>query len=580
MERRLAAILYADLVGYSRLMGDDEAGTLTALKAARNEIVDPAISKHGGRIVKQTGDGILAEFGSAVAAVEAAHEIQTAMAGRNAEPSDGPAMDFRIGINIGDVLVDQDDIFGDGVNIAARLESRAEPGGVLISGVVHDQVQGRLDLSIEHVGELMLRNIAKPVRAYRLTGIRGGETVAANSAPALPIKPSIAVLPFTNMSGDPGQEYFSDGMTEDIITELSRFRGLFVIARNSSFAYKGKSVDLREVGGELGVQYLLEGSVRRSGGRIRVNAQLIDTETNHHIWAERYDRQSEDVFAVQDELTETIAATLEARLGAAAQDRARRKPPGSLQAYDYFLRGQAVICRTAEDNLHAREAYHKAIELDPGCARAWAGVALSYVLDWTSRWGDSLESALDRALEAAQKAVALDNLDGHAHRILGSVLLQRGEHERAREHLELALRQNPNDANSYSSLANLMSFMRETEAANKAIATAIRLNPHHPSWYLWCQAFAYIVGGSYEEAVAALKTAIARYPDFVTPHRQLAVCYVRLGLGADARKEVSEILRLDPGYTLARLAERLPFRFPEDREQYLADLRRAGVPED
>lgn len=581
MERRLAAILCADLVGYSRMMGQDEAGTLTAINAVRAEVLDPLIANYSGRVVKSTGDGILAEFSSAVAAVEAAHEIQVGMARRNNEFSADLPMQFRIGINLGDIMIEDGDIFGDGVNVAARLEARADPGAVLISGIVHDQVRKHLDLSFHYVGELQLKNIADPVRAYRLASDISGEAhTSSKGSPALPDKPSVAVLPFNNMSGNEAQEYFSDGITEDIITELSRFRGLFVIARNSSFTYKGKAVNVQQVGRELGVHYVLEGSVRLSGNRIRVNAQLIDTETGHHVWAERYDRGSEDVFAVQDELTETIAATLEGRVGAAAQERARRKPPGSLKAYDYVLRGEAIISRTSEDNRRAREMFLKATELDPDCARAWAGIAMSNLIDWLSRWGNDLTKALDQAYTAARKAVALDELDGHSHRVLGNILLQQGEFDRSREHLEWALGRNPNDANSYCSLGALLTCVREPQKALKAIATAIRLNPHHPSWYLWYRAAAQIMEGSCDEAVASLRTALARFPDFVTPRRHLAVCYMRLGRESDARAEVAEILRLDPGYNLASLAERLRFKHPEDSERYLDDLRRAGVPEE
>ncbi len=577
MERRLAAILCADMVGYSRMMSGDEAGTLTALKSIRRDIIDPTISAHRGRIVKQTGDGLLAEFPSAVAAVEAARGIQTEIAHRNSVPSSERPMQFRIGINLGDIIIEEDDIFGDGVNIAARLESRADPGAILVSAAVHDQVARRLKLAFEAVGELDLKNITGPVRAYRIAGPAEGSGHVAG--PALPEKPSIAVLPFTNMGGDAAQEYFSDGITEDVITELSRFRGLFVIARNSSFVYKGRSVNVRDVGQELGVQYVLEGSVRPSGQHIRVNAQLIDAETGHHVWAERYDRRSDDIFAVQDELTETIAATLEARVGAAAQERVRRKPPGSLKAYDYVLRGESIISRTSEDNRRAREMFLKATELDPDCARAWAGIAMSELIDWLSRWGDDPAKALDQAYTAARKAVALDDLDGHSHRILGNILLQQGEFDRSGEHLEWALSRNPNDANSYCSLGALFNCVRELQKALTAIATGIRLNPHHPSWYLWYRAAAQIMEGSYEEAVASLRTALTRFPDFVTPHRHLAVAYMRLGRESDARMEVAEILKLDPGYNLANLAERLRFKYLEDSERYLDDLRRAGMPD-
>lgn len=575
-QRRLAAVVSADVVGYSRLMGRSERGTLAALKAHRVELIDPAIASHGGRTVKTTGDGLLLEFPSVVAAVNCCVAVQDGMARRNANVADAEAIRFRVGIHLGDVIADGDDIFGDGVNIAARLQEAAEPGSIVISAIVHNYLDEETAQDFVDRGERELKNIRRPVRIWQ----RPSGTAETPSEPlTLPDKPSIVVLPFTNMSGDPEQEYFSDGITEDIITALSRFRGLFVIARNSSFAYKSHAVNVRDIGRELGVSYILEGSVRRLRDRIRVTAQLVDAESGRHHWAERYDRQAEDIFAVQDELTETIAATLEGRLGAAAQERAESKHPGNLNAYDYVLRGQTIISRDPESNRCARNMYIRATELDPRCARAWSGIAMSHLLDWTGRWGDSFDTALDEALAASRKAVAIDTFDGHSHRIHGAVLLQLGDHDAALDHIELALRQNPNDANSHCSLGYLLSFVREPGRALEAIKTAIRLNPHHPSWYLWYQAFAQIVANEYEFAAASLRSALARYPDFVTPHRHLAVCYIRLGREDDARKEATEILRLDPGYGLAALAERLPFKYPDDSQRYLDDLRKAGLPE-
>jgi adenylate cyclase len=583
MERRLAAILAADVVGYSRLVGLDEAGTLAAVKFCRTELIEPPVARHGGRIVKLMGDGILAEFSSAAAAVECAGDIQAGMARYNSDIEDDRLILLRIGVNLGDIVFEDGDIFGDGVNIAARLEARADPGGILMSSVVYDQVRNKLDLAFESVGELDLKNIAEPVRAYRVAADPSVELAVAAVKPsdssALPDRPSVAVLPFANMSGDADQEYFSDGITEDIITELSRFRNLFVIARNSSFAYKGRAVNIREVGRDLGVHYVLEGSVRRAGARVRVTAQLIGAGTGHHIWAERYDRQLKDIFAVQDELTETIAATLEGQVGVAARDRATRKTPQNLRAYDYVLRGQAIITRSYKDHLRSREMFEDALRLDPGSARAWVALANNYLLDFTSGWGESPENSLEEAFRLARKAAQLDGADSYPHRILSSMHCMKGQYEEAQNHSRRALRLNPNDANAYGSQAMLLIYIGKPDEALEAIKTAIRLNPHHPSWYWWHQAFALLMAGDSEAAVTPLKEALSRYPDFVTPHRHLAVCYMRLGREEEARDEVAEIIKIDPGYNLKSLSARLPFKDPADSQRYLDDLRRAGVPE-
>jgi adenylate cyclase len=583
MERKLAAILAADVVGYSRLVGLDEAGTLAAVKSCRTELIEPSVDRHGGRVVKLMGDGILAEFPSAAAAVESASDIQIGMVQRNSDIPDDRRIFLRIGVNLGDIVFEDGDIFGDGVNIAARLEARADPGAILMSSVDYDQVRNKLDLAFESVGDLELKNIAEPIRAYKVASdpsvVSAVPTAKPSGAPTLPDRPSVAVLPFANMSGDADQEYFSDGITEDIITELSRFRNLFVIARNSSFTYKSRAVNIQEVGRDLGVHYILEGSVRRAGNRVRVTAQLIDAETGHHIWAERYDRQLEDIFAVQDELTETIAATLEGQVGVAARDRAQRKPPQSLKAYDFVLRGQAIITRSYKDHLRSRELYEEALRLDPGCVRAWMAMANSYQLEFTSGWGESPEASLEQAFTYARKAAQLDGADSYPQRLLASIYSMKGQYDEAQSHAERALRLNPNDANAYASQAMVLTYLGYPDEALKSISTAMRLNPHHPSWYWWHQGFALIMKGDNEAAVTPLKEALSKYPDYVTPHRHLAVCYMRLGRENDARDEVAEIIRLDPVYNLKSLSKRLPFKDPALSECYLDDLRRAGVPE-
>ncbi|MFQ5954960.1 MAG: adenylate/guanylate cyclase domain-containing protein, partial [Kiloniellales bacterium] len=375
--RRLAAILSADVVGYSRLMGEDEAGTLAALKTHRKEIVDPKIAEHRGRVVKLMGDGMLVEFASAVEATQCAVEIQRAMAQRNAAVPKDRRVEFRIGINLGDIIVDGDDIHGDGVNVAARLEALAEPGGICIPRDLRNQVRDKLSVTFEDMGEVEVKNIARPIRVFRVDHTplpsRDSQPGAGGTAAALPDKPSIAVLPFLNMSGDPEQEYFSDGLSEDIITELSRFRHLFVISRNSAFVYKGKSTKARDVAKDLGVQYVVEGSVRKAGNRVRVTAQLIEAEADRHVWAERYDRDLEDIFAVQDEITTAIVATLPGRIEAASQERAERKLPENLAAHEFVMAGKTLHHRSnPKDNEEALRLLDRAIELDPKYAHAHA----------------------------------------------------------------------------------------------------------------------------------------------------------------------------------------------------------------
>ncbi len=428
VERRLAAILAADVVGYSRLMGIDEEGTLNQLRSIRAELIDPKITEHRGRIVKTTGDGLLVEFSSVVDGLRCATEWQRGMAERNAGTSDD-RIEFRIGINVGDVAVEDGDIFGDGVNVAARLEGLAEPGGICVSARVQEDAAGRLDLMFDDMGEQALKNIARPVRVYRVraTGATPTETTPnatpTEIAPVLPDKPSIAVLPFQNMSGDPEQEFFADGIAEDIITALARYPSLFVIARNSSFSYKGRAVDVKQVGRELGVRYVLEGSLRKSGNRVRVTAQLVEAETGNHVWAERYDRDLADIFAVQDEITEATTIAIAPAIADAEQQRAMRKPPASLDAWGVYQRGMWHLSKAGnEDNALAEKLFQRAVDLDPMFAGGYIG--LSAVLS-RAKGTQSEEEAL------ARRAVALDGGNAEAHARLALSLLARGDHQGA-----------------------------------------------------------------------------------------------------------------------------------------------------
>ncbi len=580
MERRLAAIFAADVVGYSRLMGADEAETLVRLKSLRKELVGPKITGGRGRIVKLMGDGLLAEFPSVVEAVQCAGDIQDSMNEREADLPDDQRIRLRIGVNLGDIIVEGSDIYGDGVNVAARLEALADPGGICISGSVFHQVKGKVDLGFEDRGEQEVKNIAEPIQVYRVVSdalavqdVRSPSTVLP-----LPDKPSIAVLPFTNMSGDPEQEYFSDGITEDVITELSRFRELFVIARNSSFSYKGKAVKVQDIATDLGVRYVLEGSIRAARDQIRVTAQLIDAETGHHIWSERYNREITDLFALQDEIAQTVTGTVAGRLKLAAEDRAERKPIESLEAYDYALRGQSIIANSKEDNLRARQAFEKAIELDPNFTRAYVGLALSYVIENFNHWWDPDGPPLDHALEYAAKAVSLDNTDSKAQRMLGHVYQERGEYEEAKVHLERALELNPNDAEA---LAFMGIFLQATGKPREAIDSyrkAIRLNPYYPAWYVWKLGSAYYATRQYENALIPLKEALNRNPKFKRARLELAATYAQLDRIEEAERQVEELLADHPDTSIKQELD-LGFASDEKQEHWLEALRRAGLPE-
>jgi adenylate cyclase len=485
-ERRLAAVLAADMVGYSRLMEVDEAGTLARLKTHRIELIDPAIAKNRGRIIKTTGDGILVEFQSVADAVMCAADVQRRMLRRNLDVSPARSIQFRIGINLGDVIVEDDDIFGDGVNVAARLEALAEPGGICVSGAVRDQVGDRLDdIAFEDIGDQSVKNIARPIRVFRVrleSATTAPEAMKdAGVATTLSRKPSIAVLPLANMSGDPEQEFFADGLTEDIITELSRFRDLLVISRNSSFVHKGKAVKVQEVAREFGVDYVLEGSVRKAGDRIRVTVQLIDAATDLHIWAERYDRKLEDIFAIQDEMTCAIVATLPGRVEAATHDRAKRKQTGNMAAYECVLTAKVLHHRSIrEDNAEAQRLLDRALALDPNYAHAhaWKGCVLGQM--WTYGWCADRDATLQQVVAELEIALALDDNDSDVHRILAALSLTSNDHDKAAYHQERALALNPNYDLVVVQQGELLTWLGRPEEGIDWIRKAMRLNPYHP----------------------------------------------------------------------------------------------------
>ena len=583
--RRLTTILAADVVGYSRLMAADEEGTLVALKAQRREVVEPKLEAYGGRIVKLMGDGVLMEFASVVEAVTYAVEVQREVARRNGGVPEDRRITYRVGLNIGDIIVDGDDIYGDGVNIAARLEGLAEPGGICVAQNVYNQVRSKLDLVFEDLGEREVKNIPEPLRVYavKLDGSVGAAPEGRTQdkeMPKLPDKPSIAVLPFDNMSGDPEQDYFADGIVEDIITELSRQPNLFVIARNSSFAYKGQSPDIRQVARELGVRYVLEGSVRKAGNRIRLNAQLIEAETGHHVWAERYDRTLEDVFEVQDELTSTIQNTLLQKVLDSGIDSALRRAPKDMNAYDHMLRAYGLLIRfnRANNEESIREA-QAALDLDPGYARAHMVLAWAHLYSVWSAWTDDIEQAIERGYEAAKKAVAADRNDFFGHAALGFAELCMHRNDHALSALDRAVALNPNSADVHAVRGVVLNFLGRPEEGLREVELAIRHNPHHPDWYLMGAGRAYYMLGRYEDAIPTLERLATAMPELTTGRLLLAAVYAAAVRQAEAEAEIFSILKDNPSVTLAYVRAMVPFQKEEDLDSYCDLLRQAGLPE-
>jgi adenylate cyclase len=580
VERRLAVIFAADMVGYSRLMESDEAGTLARLRAHRLELIDPAIAKNRGRIIKTTGDGMLVEFTSVTDAVQCAAEIQRRMAKRNADVPAARWIQFRIGINLGDVIFEDNDIFGDGVNIAARLEGLADAGGIYVSQAVHDQIGDRLGLAFEDLGEQTVKNLARPIRVFRVVlGEEAGATpkpkadAAAGGAGA--DKPAIAVLPFVNMSGDPEQEFFADGLTEDIITALSRFRDLLVISRNSAFVHKGKAVKIQDVAREFGVQYVVEGSVRKAGNRVRVTVQLIDAETDRHVWAERYDRELADIFAIQDEVTAAIVATLPGRVEQATYDRAERKPTGSMAAYELVLAGKVLHHRSApEANAEALRLLERAIALDPKYAHAHAWKACVLGQSWVNGWTEDRDATWKRVVEELQAALALDDNDSDVHRVLAAVSLVSDDHERALYHQERGLALNPNNDLIVVQQGELLTWLGRPEEGIEWIRKAMRLNPYHPERFWNHLGRAHFVARHYPEAIEAFKR-ITR-PD-ATHHAFLAAAHAQSGNAAAAAAHAAEIRARDPGFTIESYLATLHYKQPDDLEHHREALLKAGL---
>ncbi len=584
-ERKLAAILAVDVAGYSRLMSQDEEGTLRRLKAHLGELVEPRIAQHRGRIVKRTGDGLLVDFPSAVEAVRCAVAIQSGMAERNrALPADRQIA-FRMGINLGDVIIDGGDIYGDGVNIAARLEGIAEPGSVYLSRAVRDFVRDKPEIALQDLGERSLKNIAKPVRVFRIAApgqaapSPRAEASAAPAAPPVPDKPSIAVLPFTDMSGEAGQEYFSDGITEDLITDLSKVSGLFVIARNSSFAYKGKSVKVQEIGRDLGVRFVLEGSIRKAGNRVRITAQLIDAGSGGHLWAERFDRDLTDIFATQDEVVEKIVRALAVTLTRGEEQRLRRRATASVEAYEAWLRARELLGRgTRESNAEAQAMHRRAIALDPNFAAPHAGLSLVAISQYVSDWAPDPAAALDEAERWARRAIELDEQEPVSHMALGSVLLWRRDHEGALKECARMIALDPNYAQGHATTGVVLMYAGRPAEALEPIGTAMRLDPHYPGMVLHFLAQAHFSLGDYETAARLLLERIARNPGTDSSRMMLASCYGHLGRPEDARDAWTALLEVSPRFSLAQRARVLPYKDPADFQRIADGLAKAGLP--
>ncbi len=571
-QRRLAAIVAADVVGYSRLMGEDEVGTLTALRALRTELFAPAVVEHNGTIVKSMGDGWLVEFASLVDAVTCAIEVQERLAGND-------TIELRIGVHLGDITHQDEDIYGDGVNIAAPLQEIAEPGAVVISDIARRSIDGKLSAAFADLGEQDLKNIAMPVTAYGwgMTAVAGAITSLT-----LPDKPSIAVLPFENMSGDPEQEYFADGITEDLTTALSRFDGLFVIARNSAFAYKSEAADVKRVGRELGVRYVLEGSVRRSGDRVRVNTQLVDAEVVRHVWAERFDRQMGDVFELQDDIVASIAATLGPEITQAEIERARGKRPGALDAWDHYLRAIAAYHNMTKDDVTEADLHlTKAIETEPGFANAHALLGLCHAHIGMNGWVRPARQAFKKARRAADEAVRLAPSSPETNHALSFVLRVTGETEQAITAARRAIALNPNYADAFSALGHALIFQGDLEDGLAACQRAARSNPRDTRGSLLHDAMghAYFMLGDYGLAIEVSKKGLHQDPSLFGAMVTLAGSYAYQGRAEEAKYYIDELLRIIPRYSLRSLRKNPMFVRPEQIDKLVEGMRLAGLPE-
>jgi adenylate cyclase len=587
VERRLAAVLAADIAGYSRLMGTDEEGTLAVLKHVRKTIVDPSITAHRGRIVKTTGDGMLVEFASAVDAARCAADVQRAMTDQNADVPQDRRIEFRIGIHVGDIIFDDNDIFGDGVNIAARLEGISDAGGVCISDDAYRQIRGKVEIVFDDIGSQALKNIAEPMRVWRVRIDTGASSVgpalspAGPHAPTLPDKPSIAVLPFQNMSGDPEQEYFADGMLEDIITGLSRSRSLFVIARNSTFTYKGKVVDIKQVGRELGVRYVLEGSVRKAGNRIRITGQLIEASTGNHIWADRFDSQLEDIFDLQDRITSSVVGAIYPSIRFAEIERSRRKRPQDLNAYDYAMRAMPHVWALEKDeSAKALQLLDEAIALDPKYPLALSLAGWCHAQRSVYNWADDIAESQSLALTLAERAAELSGDDALILAVLGAVHTFVRNYGTARVLLERAIALDPSAAWAWSRLGWLENYTDCPERALENFERALRLSPLDPMNFnnYVGMGSAYEISENYEKAIALYSRALDERPHAIWIYRNLVSSFAGAGRMEDAKKAYDKVVRSYPDLTISKFKRAMVFS-PTALDRMAENLRKIGLPE-
>lgn len=582
LPHKLTAILYADVAGYSRLTGEDEEGTHRRLSEYL-DLISAFVESHHGRVVHYAGDAVLADFGSVINALSSAVAIQRELKIRNDKLPSERELPFRIGVNLGEVIIDRDDIYGDGVNIAARLESVAEPGGICISGAVYDAVGTRLALDYELLDQQKLKNIAQSVRVYRVRS-KSDSAPYKNSKSAesveLPSKPSIAVLPFANMSGDSDQEYFADGITEDLITALSRFRWFVVTSRSSIFTYKNKPVDVKQAAQELGVRYVLEGSVRKVGSRVRISAQLIDATTDIHLWAERYDREIEDIFSLQDEITGNIVTAIAPELSVAEGERSERKNAATLGAWDYMLRAQMHIYRwTPEDMAIAERLATKAVEMDASSAHGYKALAWSQYSASLNGWCKSRSMTMRAAREAAEKAVALDDKDAHSRQILGSVHLAYGDHELAISEMQTAIELNPSFVHAYANLAVTLTYAGRPNEAISLYDKAVRLNPRNAdlSYLRCCQSLTNLMLGEYVKAFEFATQAIQNRKTWIQGRCFLVSSLAQAGKLPEAKVELEKLLNLDATYSIENAKKANPFKNPADFDRLAEGLRLAGL---
>jgi adenylate cyclase len=577
-KRKLTAILSADVKGYSRLMGEDEVATVRTLKEYR-ELMSELIKEYRGRVVDCPGDNMLAEFASVVDAVESAIQIQSQLETKNSQLPEDRRMEFRIGINLGDVIEEGDTIYGDGVNVAARIEGLALPGGICVSGTAYDHVENKIAAEFEYLGEQSVKNIKKPIRVYRV-GVKAGASVPeARRNLKMPDEPSIAVLPFVNMSADPEQEYFCDGITEEIITGLSKISGLLVIARNSSFTYKGRSVKVQQVGKELGVKYVLEGSVRKAGDRVRITAQLVDSSTGHHLWSERYDRELKEIFVVQDEITTELMRVMQVKLTEGEQACAwLKRGSGNLEAYEKGMKGMEYFRRfSPEGNVQSRKMFEEGIALDPKTPGNYVMLGWTHLVDVLQGSTDSPDRCVQNAEDLAGKALDLDASQADAHALLGYVYLLKRDYDRAIAEGERAVSLNPNYADAHAWLAMILTSAGRPNKAIAMIKKAMRLNPRSPNWYFTTLADAYLWAQRYNEAVGEYINAVQNSPGYLLAYLGLTASYSLLGREEEAAETAVKVLSIDPKFSLDRHEENLSNKEQTDKDRYINALRKAGL---